>query len=138
MMHRSSAAFLGSLVLAVVLLAACASSPTGPTAFSYSGTWSGTINDSLGGPGTTSMTMSQSGSDIVGTWQATFTGGGNNGGTLAGVINGQEVLIEMYPSDPSTCPFAAVAQRSGSTLAGTYAAFNCTVAVTGSVNVTKQ
>jgi hypothetical protein len=60
-------------------------------------------------------------------WQAAFTGGGNNGGTLAGVINGQEVLIEPYSSNPSTCPFAVVGRRSGNTISGTYAAFNCTI-----------
>lgn len=47
-------------------------------------------------------------------------------------------LEGMDPSNLSTCPFAAVAQRSGSTLLGTYAAFSCTVAVTGTVSVTKQ
>jgi len=137
MVLQRSAAIAGLFLLAVVL-SACTSSEPSTTPFSYSGTWAGSINDSLGGPGTISTTMSQSGSNLVGTWQAAFSGGGNNGGTLAGTINGQEVLIELYPSDPSSCPFAVVGQRSGTTISGTYAAYNCTIAITGSVNVTKQ
>ncbi len=120
------------------ILAGCTSSTPGGATYSYSGTWAGAINDSLGGPGTLSATMSQSGSNLVETWQAAFTGGGNNGGTLAGIINNQEELIELFPSNPNSCPFAVVGQRSGTTISGTYAAFNCTIAVTGSVSVTKQ
>ena len=136
-MFRSISVILSAMLL-TGFLASCTSSTSGGATFSYSGTWSGPINDSLGGPGTITTTLSQSGSNLVGTWQAVFTEGGNNGGTLAGVISGNEVLIELYPSDPSSCPFAVVAQRSGSTISGTYAAFNCVIAITGTVSVTKQ
>ena len=126
-----------TLMLAGVL-AACGGSGSGPTAFGYSGTWSGTLNDSIGGAGTVTATMSQSGSELVGTWQATFAAGGSNSGTLQGLIRTNDVLIELYPSDPTTCPFALVAQRSGSTLSGTYVAFACTVSVSGTMSITKQ
>jgi len=119
------------------LLAACGNTGGGVASFNYSGTWVGTIVDSVGGPGTIVTTMSQSGSDIVGTWQATFASG-NNGGILAGLIRTNDVLVELYPSNPALCPYAAVAQRSGSTLSGTYAAFNCTEVVTGTLSITKQ
>jgi hypothetical protein len=125
------------IVVSALLLGGCTSGTGGTPSFSYSGTWSGSMNDSFAGAGITTMTISQSGSNFVGTWQATFVGL-NNGGTLAGVVNGNEVLVELYPSNPSACPFAVVAQRSGTTLAGTYAAFDCTATVTGTVSVAKQ
>ena len=130
---------LFSLALTLAgVLAACGGGGSGPTAFSYSGTWSGTLNDSIGGAGTATITVSQSGSDLVGTWQSTFAAGGTNSGTLQGLIRTNDVLIELYPSDPRTCPFALVAQRSGSTLSGTYVAFDCTVSVSGTMSITKQ
>ena len=126
----------GVVVALVLLLAACGSTG-GSTAFSYGGNWVGTMNDSFAGSGTMTATMAQSGSNLVGTWQATFAEGGN-GGNLIGVIEGNQVILQMNPSDPTTCPFEAVATRSGSTLSGTYAAFNCTAVITGTVSVTKQ
>lgn len=119
------------------MLAGCGSGGGVTTPFNHSGTWAGTIQDSFAGAGIVGLTMSQSGSNLVGTWQSTFTAGGN-GGTLAGVVNGNEVLVELYPSNPSLCPFAVVATRSGSSMNGTYAAFNCVDTVTGTLNVTRQ
>ena len=137
MLFRRLALPFFALIL-VGALAACGSGGGGSTAFNHSGNWSGTLNDSLGGPGTTTVTMSESGTQLLGTWQATFAAGGTNSGTLQGVVRTNDVLIELYPSNPSTCPFALVAQRSGSTLSGTYAAFNCTIAVSGTMSITKQ
>ena len=127
---------LAILVSAALVVTACGS-PSAPLPFSYSGTWAGSMVDSFAGNGTTTLTVSQSGSDIVGTWQAIFAAG-NNGGTLAGTISGNDVLVELYPSDPTACPYAVVAQRSGTTLSGTYAAYSCTQAITGTVSVVKQ
>lgn len=116
-------------------MAGCTSG-TGQPAFIYAGQWSGTIVDSLAGNGVVSATLTQSGLDIGGTWQATFASG-NNGGTAVGAINGSEVVLELYPSNVSTCPFRVVATRSGSTLSGNYAAFNCTGTITGTLSITK-
>ena len=137
-MHFRQIATLFAALVLVGALTACGGDSSGPAAFSYSGNWSGMLNDSIGGAGTTTVTMSQSGTQLVGTWQTTFAAGGTNSGTLQGTVRTNDVLIELYPSDPSTCPFALVAQRSGSTLSGTYAAFNCTVAVSGTMSITKQ
>jgi hypothetical protein len=130
--------FPGSLVglILVVLLGGCVSGGSVPTPFNYGGTWSGSIQDSMAGAGTVALTMSQSGGNLFGTWQATFSNGGN-GGTLAGVVNGNEVLVELYPSNPNFCPYAVVATRSGSGMNGTYAAYNCLDTVTGTLNVSK-
>lgn len=135
---------LGSLLfLAVLFLAGCsASGGVSPDGFTYSGSWRGTIHDSLAGSGSLSASMSQTGRDIVGTWSATFpdgTGGQfTNGGSLAGKIEGTSTLLQMYPSNPTTCPFNAVVTRNGARISGDYAAFNCIEAVTGTVSLTKQ
>jgi hypothetical protein len=133
---RRVALFIGSFVV-LAALAACGGGVGGSTAFNYGGNWSGTIQDSFAGAGTVSLTMTQSGNNLVGTWQATFNSG-NNGGSLVGVVNGNEIALELHPSNPNYCPYNVVAQRSGSSLSGTYAAFNCLDVVTGSVSVTKQ
>lgn len=138
MRHRRSTAILGSILLAAALLAGCASSPPDTTPFSYTGTWSGSIDDSIGGRGSTTMHITQSGSDLAGTWQAMFGGGHGIGGTLTGLIVGQEVEIELLPAAAGSCPHAGVGQRSGNTLSGTYEAYNCSVTVTGTFDVTKQ
>lgn len=125
------------VVLGMMLALTACTSGTGPIAFNYGGQWSGTIQDSLAGNGIVSATLTQSGSDIGGTWQATFAGGGN-GGTAVGAINGSQVILELYPSNVSACPYRVVANRSGSTLSGNYAAFNCTGTITGTLTITKQ
>jgi len=129
---------IGIIVVVGLLLglSACTSG-TGLIPFNYAGQWSGTIQDSLAGSGVVSATLTQSGTDIGGTWQATFAGGGN-GGTAVGAINGSQVILELYPSNVSACPYRVVATRSGSTLSGNYAAFNCTGTITGTLTITKQ
>lgn len=129
----------GVLVLVVGLilgLSACTSGG-GPVGFNYGGQWSGTIQDSLAGPGTVSTTFTQSGSDVGGTWQASFSAG-SNGGTAVGLINGSQLILELYPSNPLTCPYRLVAQRAGNTISGNYAAFNCLDVVTGTFALTKH
>ncbi|MCA1790263.1 MAG: hypothetical protein LC667_10505 [Thioalkalivibrio sp.] len=109
----------------------------GTAPFDYAGTWSGTMVDSFAGTGTTTITMSQTGSNLVGTWQATFPSL-DSGGSLTGVVNEDEVAFELLPADSAACPFSGVAQRTGLTLTGTYEAFDCAEAITGTVTVTKQ
>jgi hypothetical protein len=130
-----------SLVVGIVLsisLAACGGTG-GLGSFNYSGSWAGSMQDSIAGAGTVSASMTQSGSGFVGTWAANFAGTDfDNGGSLQGVVNDNSVVIDLQPSNPSACPFNVVANRSGSTLSGNYAAYNCTVTVTGTLNIQKQ
>jgi len=129
---------IGIIVVVGLLigLSACTSG-TDFIPFNYAGQWTGTIQDSVAGSGVVSVTFTQSGSDIGGTWQATFAAG-SNGGTAVGAINGAQVILELYPSSVSACPYRLVATRSGSTLSGNYAAFNCTGTITGTLAITKQ
>jgi hypothetical protein len=83
------------------------------------------IRDSVAGDGTLRFTISQSGSDISGTWQATFADpADNNGGTFSGTFDGQSVTLTTTPSNPTSCPFNATATLQGDDrFTGTYAAF---------------
>lgn len=119
-------------------LAAC-SSGGGSASFNYSGSWAGSIQDSVAGTGSVTASMTQSGTDFVGTWAADFAGTQyDNGGSLYGIINNESVVIDLQPSNSMACPFDVVANRSGSTLSGNYSAYNCSVTVTGTLSITKQ
>lgn len=125
------------LVIALsTLLAACGSSGGGSASFDYSGTWTGTIQDSVAGQGNVTLTMTQNGDDLAGTWESTFAEG-TNGGSAVGVVNGNEVVLELHPSQATACPYNVVATRSGDTLSGNYSAFNCTANVTGTLTISK-
>jgi len=132
------------IVFAAILvlgLAACGSSSNGGNGTappSYAGKWSGEVNDTLAGSGAISANLTQSGDELGGTWQATYADSTSNSGSALGLINGSDVILELYPSDPTSCPFRVVASRSGNTLEGTYAAFDCTISVSGEVTLTKD
>lgn len=126
------------LLLVGLFLAGCSSGGGSQAAFTYSGSWKGTIRDNLAGNASLSASMSQSGRDIRGTWSSTYGDGTINSGELIGEIDGNTVVVNLLPSNPATCPFVAVLSRSGDTLSGDYAAYNCTVAISGTISVTKQ
>lgn len=118
----------------------CNSGSESGAPFNYSGSWSGTISDSLAGTGTISASMIQKGSDIGGTWSAAFDHpeAGNTGGVLLGEIEGNSVGLLLEPSNPELCPYAVVVTRSGATLQGDYSAINCTIVITGTVSISKN
>ena len=119
--------------------AGCGSSPSSPSSTSIAGTWTGSINDSAYGAGSVRLTFNQSGGPLTGTWSATFANGVlTNTGSLSGSMNGSDISAVLTPTDPLACPYNVTATRTGNTITGTYAAFNCTASVTGSVNVTKE
>ncbi len=131
------AAFSAALA---VLASACGSSgPSAPAASDLSGTWSGTVSDAVTGQGTARLTITQSGSSLAGTWTTTYANAANNNsGSLTGTATGANVTATLIPSSPTACPFTATATRSGNAITGTYTTFNCAVAVTGSISVSKQ
>lgn len=119
--------------------AGCGSSPSSPSSTSIAGTWTGSINDSALGPGSVRITFNQSGGPLTGTWSATFANGAlTNTGSLSGSMNGSDISAILTPTDPLACPYNVTATRNGNTITGTYAAFNCTASVSGSVSVTKE
>jgi hypothetical protein len=125
-------------VIATAILIGCGGSSTSPTS-TVAGNWSGTISSNVVGNGTLTMTLLQSGTALSGTWSTTYANSSNNNsGSLAGSVNGAQLGATLTPSVPSTCPYNAAGTLSGTTISGTYAAFNCTVAASGTFTITKQ
>jgi hypothetical protein len=107
------------------------------------GTFRGTIQDSIAGTGTITVTLAQDDSDLIGTYQTTFADPRNNSaGSVEGEVQGNAVTLTATPSVtpfvPTACPFNVTAIVNGDQISGTYAAFNCTVAVSGSLTLTRQ
>ncbi len=100
---------------------------------SLTGTWSGPIQDSVAGPGTVRFTIEENSPVLSGTWLATFADPADtNGGTLAGTFDGHTITITTTSSLPTPCPLRVTATLQGDhRFTGTYAAFNCSTAVTG-------
>jgi hypothetical protein len=61
---------------------------------SIAGGWSGTINDSLGGPGTFTAEFSQTKNKVGGTWSAVFKDLTNNG-SITGTVTTDSATIDL-------------------------------------------
>jgi hypothetical protein len=117
---------------------ACGGDSTSPTA-NLTGNWSGTISSQLAGPGTFVLTFVESSSSLSGTWSTTFSNtANNNAGSLSGTASGSSVTLTLTPSDPQSCPFHVTGVMSGTVISGTYAAFPCTVAESGTFSASKH
>lgn len=124
--------------VAFLALAACGGDSTSPSA-SLAGNWSGTIVSRTAGSGTVTMTMLQSGSSLSGTWNTTFSNSSyNNSGTLSGSVSGSQIAASLTSSVPTACGSNIAGALSGTTITGTYAAANCSVAESGTFSITKQ
>jgi hypothetical protein len=110
-------ALVGVAVLGFVLAACGAAAPS-----SVAGTWSGTLVDSLAGPGTIQFTIDQSGgSTLTGTYTIKFPAAANPvTGTLAGTLSGATVNVVLTPANASACLETFSASVSGSNMSGTY------------------
>jgi len=108
------------------------------------GTWMGTLQDSLAGRGTLVLNLSQTNQQVTGTWQSTFSEArNNNGGTLSGTGPAQDLLITMVWStvQPGACSFTVTAMLDNNDedhFTGTYVPFNCAQPGSGSFDVTRQ
>jgi hypothetical protein len=132
------------VVVGILLLGAigCSSSPAAPTPSSedISGTWSGSIL-TTNGLNTISMTFAESGASLSGSWSSLFPSNTavNSGGQLTGSKNGANVAVTLTPSNPLNCPYTFNATVGTLTsMAGTFAAFNCTVSSSGQLTLTKS
>ena len=112
-----------------------------PQQFSFSGTWTGPITSNFPGipPGTATTTISQTGSSLSGTWATVYPDPTfNNSGSFSGTASGMSFSGTLSPSDPNACPYTINATVSENLMSGTYATFDCTFAVSGSISLTKQ
>ena len=112
-----------------------------PQQFSFSGTWTGPITSNFPGipPGTATATISQTGSSLSGTWATVYPDPTfNDSGSFSGTASGMSFSGTLSPSDPNACPYTINATVSENLMSGTYATFNCTFAVSGSISLTKH
>jgi len=104
------------------------------------GTWTGTIQDSVAGTGTALFTFSQTGTNVSGTWQFTFQNPVNNsGGSLSGTAGDPAIALTLFAAQAPACSFTVVANfDDDDNFTGTYTAFNCTLLSSGSLDVHRQ
>jgi len=118
----------GLLVLAILIVSAAAgdcggnSSPTHPTpqpGTDVSGTWQGSVRSSFGPTASISLTLTQSGSSVSGTFSCPF-GCIHSSGTVSGSVNGSAVTGRVrFPDGHSCDTFNGTV--SGQTMSGNYA-----------------
>ena len=132
------------MVGTVALVACTAISSTGPVTAGVASSWLGPISDALLGNGTLSLSLVQSPSDsVTGTWATTFPNSNDDlSGAVAGTIKGSTLSVRLKPNNPPTCqygPFYLTASLTGTTsMTGSFATINCTVADSGTFSATKQ
>jgi hypothetical protein len=142
-MRRLTYMGIGLVTMIWVVLAGCGGDDDDNNDANVTGTFRGTIQDSIAGTGTITVTLAQDDSDLIGTYQTTFADPRNNSaGSVEGEVQGNAVTLTATPSVtplvPTACPFNVTAIVNGAQISGTYAAFNCTVAVSGSLTLTRQ
>ena len=126
-----------SIVLALTLALLGCSGGDEP---SLTGTWTGTVQDSLAGTGTALFTFSQTGTNVNGTWQFTLQNPANNSrGNLSGTAGDPAIALTLFAAQSQACSFTVVANFDGNDhFTGTYTAFNCTILPSGSLDVHRQ
>ena len=128
--------YAGSIVLAITLALLGCSGDDKPN---LAGTWTGTIQDSVAGFGTLLLTISQTDTQLTGTWQSTFPNPtNNNGGTLSGTVGDPAIALVLATSRSQACSLTVAAtldEDNDNHFTGTYASFNCALAQSGSLDV---
>ena len=134
-------------IMLVLVILGCSNDPD-PN--NLTGTWTGTVQDSLAGRGTLLLTLSHVNTQLTGTWQITFPEAQiNNGGTLSGTASNRltgrpsDLLITMVwsPAQATACSFTVEAMLDNNDedhFTGTYTPLNCTRPESGSLDVTRR
>lgn len=104
------------------------------------GAYKGTIADNSAGPGTFTVTIYQNGTNLSGTWTASFADKRrNNSGTVNGIlVNGTTAQFDLTSSVPGACVYLATATVQQGSMTGTYTAQSCTLANGGSFTATSH
>jgi hypothetical protein len=104
------------------------------------GNYAGTLNDSIAGSASVQFSLTQNAVFLAGTWSDSFANPSNNtsGAAYGLVTSGSTVVFYLVPSSPAACRLVASGTITGSTIAGNYAAVNCSVSETGTFSVTLQ
>ncbi len=110
-----------------------------PRAQSLNGAWTGSLLDSVAGPGTVHVSLFESGRSVSGSWSVTFGDSRhNNSGTAVGSIDGSTLSLILKPVVSAACGFDVTATYDTPAIAGQYTGIECPVAVTGSVELTRR
>ncbi len=136
-------------VVSVLLLTACPISdppidpyPPYDEAFTYLGTWTGTLNDSVGGAGDITFNIITESNDysrvLGGSWTADFGGAANDGILRSQPTYDTLLSALLISSKTPECVYNVEATRTDNTLRGTYVSNGCTPYVTGTLDITKQ
>jgi hypothetical protein len=102
-----------------------------------SGTYQGTMQDSLVGTGTLTATLAQTDSMVMGTFQTSFPEG-NGGGNVSGTRRDEALTLTVTPPQPPACPVHVTATIDDEKIQGTYATVDCPVGATGTFTLTRQ
>jgi len=131
-----------------LLVAACGSSSPAPTPLDLSGTWNGSMTDSVAGPSTIQIVISQSGTTLTGTWTQTYpdpnlnaleTQLGGNFGSFTGSTGGNTVALLLAPQRSQACSYPIASTATTSTLNGTWTFdSSCQIVDGGTISLTKQ
>lgn len=144
-MHR---ALWRIVVCGVVLvsLAACSSGPAAPSG-GLDGTWLGTMTDSVSGPGTLKLVLTQTSAGVAGTFVLAFADvSQNRSGAAGGTLAASVLVMTLTPTAPLVCSpgvtlsgtVSTTMTVSGNRMTGTYSAFTCGGAIGGNIDVTHQ
>jgi hypothetical protein len=108
-----------------------------PSPAIVAGTWSGNVQDNQSGGGALSLSLSQIGNEIFGTWSLTFARS-SMAGSVTGAIFSGAVTLMLTPAN-SSCPIVLHMNGGATTAAATYApAPACTVLNSGGGTLSKQ
>jgi hypothetical protein len=120
-------------VLAAALIAVnCGGGPSSPSEVNIGGTWTGFSTNRATN---FTLTFSQTGSSLSGTW-ADNTG---HGGTITGSKNGDSVSITLAGNANScSLSYTGTVGSSLTTMSGTLVGLNCVVNAGGALTLTKS
>jgi len=137
-MRGRLAASVAFTLAGALAMSGCGSS-TEPELYDWSGTWNGTIQDSTSGPGTLTLTLTQTGSDVNGTGTLTITAlQVLLTGTATGTVTDTQMNLTVAATLPFSCSLTVVGTRSGDTVTGTYQPAICPANVGGTFTLTRQ
>ncbi len=123
--------------VAALTLAGCGGG--GGSGVDLTGRWTGNGASTSAGvttPTTLVFTLAQNGSAITGNVAITAPTG-TSAGSVVGTFNGTALTANFLPSDPTRCPISATLIYTDNKLKGTGSAYNCTVAVSTEITISR-
>ena len=140
-----------------MVIAACSSSPTAPSAPAatgpLTGTWVGPITDASNGSGAMRVVLRDyaagGGSLLTGSWSTTFADASKNGsGQATGAVDGTRTLLDLRPAVPLACGgtsgplfgayLASSLTVSGNVMTGGYTFAACAGNATGTLELRQE